>query len=461
MARDSEHHIIVGAGLGGSLLACLLAQDGHRVDVYERRPDPRVKGFIGGRSINLALSTRGITALEQIGLADEVLGDAVRMPGRMMHSPAGELTFQPYSAREGDAINSVSRGQLNLTLLEHADTCDRVTLRFGQRCEGVDLANTAATFHDEQSGQTQSVTADAIIGADGAFSAVRDALRVSDRFDYSQSYLEHGYKELEIPPAKDCGVDPGLHDGFAMAPHALHIWPRGGAMMIALPNQDRTFTCTLFWPFEDLEALDTDDKVQAHFERHYPDAVPLMPTLVEDYRQNPTSSLVTVRCAPWNKGRVVLIGDAAHAVVPFYGQGMNASFEDARILAEMLRAGGSIPSVFAHFSRERKDDADAIADLAIENFLIMRDRVADKAFLFRKRVEQALDRVDPERFAPLYNLVSFSNMPYAEARREGGRVVELAERLAGELRAEGGESLDDEALTERIRAMVATLPAMS
>ncbi|MEZ6243225.1 MAG: NAD(P)/FAD-dependent oxidoreductase [Phycisphaerales bacterium] len=459
MARTSEHYIIVGAGLGGSLLACLLAQDGHKVDVYERRPDPRVKGFIGGRSINLALSTRGITALEQVGLADTVLHDAVRMPGRMMHAPTGELTFQPYSAHAEDAINSVSRATLNITLLEHADTCDRVTLHFDQRCTGVNLATTTATFHDERTDTSRSVTGDAIIGADGAFSAVRDALRVSDRFNYSQSYLEHGYKELEIPPAKDCGVDPARHDGFAMAPNALHIWPRGGAMMIALPNQDRTFTCTLFWPFEDLEALDTDDKVRAHFGRHYADAVPLMPTLVEDYRTNPSSSLVTIRCEPWNRGRVLLIGDAAHAVVPFYGQGMNASFEDARILAEMLRTGDAIEGVFEAFSRERKDDADAIADLAIENFLVMRDRVADKAFLFRKRVEQALDRVDPKRFTPLYNLVSFSNMPYAEARIVGGRVVELAERLAGELRKVGAESLDDAALTERVRSMVATLPA--
>ncbi len=459
MARTSEHYVIVGAGLGGSLLACLLAQDGHRVDVYERRPDPRARGFIGGRSINLALSTRGITALDEIGLARGVLADAVRMPGRMMHAESCELTFQAYSARPGDAINSVSRGQLNLALLEHADTCDRVTLLFGQRCVGADLDTPSVGFMDEKTGVTETVRADAVIGADGAFSAVRDALRISDRFDYSQSYLEHGYKELEIPPAQECGVDPALHDGFAMAPNALHIWPRGGAMMIALPNKDKTFTCTLFWPFEDLVALDTGAKVRAHFGRHYPDAVALMPTLVEDYTQNPTSSLVTIRCEPWNRGRVVLIGDAAHAVVPFYGQGMNASFEDARILAEKLRGGGSIEDVFAEFSRARKPDADAIADMAIENFLVMRDRVADKAFLFRKRVEQAMDRVDPARFTPLYNLVSFSNMPYAQARRIGGQVVEQAERLATALREEGGERLDDAALTERVRAMIATLPA--
>lgn len=455
-----RHAVIVGAGLAGSLLACMLGDDGWRVDVYERRADPRARGFVGGRSINLALSVRGITALEQVGLAQRVLADAVRMPGRMMHSVEGELTFQPYSARPTDAINSVSRGGLNLTLLEAADRHEAVSLHFGHRCERVDLERACATFRDEDLGSTESVGADLLIGADGAWSAVRDALRVTDRFNYSQSFLEHSYKELEIPPAEVCGVDPRAHGGFAMEPNALHIWPRGGSMMIALPNADKSFTCTLFWPHEDFGALDTDARVREHFERVYPDAVPLMPTLLRDYRENPTSSLVTIRCSPWNRGRVCVLGDAAHAVVPFYGQGMNAAFEDCRVLREMLREGGEIEDILARFASERKPHADAIADMAIENFETMRDRVADPAFLFRKRVEQALDRVDPARFTPLYNLVSFSNLPYAEARRTGGEVVALAERLARELRLDGGEALSDEALTERVRTMIeGELPA--
>ncbi|MFI4896694.1 MAG: FAD-dependent oxidoreductase, partial [Phycisphaerales bacterium JB059] len=275
-----RHAVIVGAGLAGSLLACMLGDDGWKVDLYERRADPRAKGFIGGRSINLALSVRGITALEQVGLGEPVLQNAVRMPGRMMHSVEGELTFQPYSARPEDAINSVSRGGLNLTLLEAADVHEAVTLHFGRRCEGVDLDRARATFTDEASGKRETVEADMLIGADGAWSAVRDAMRVTERFNYSQEFLEHSYKELEIPPAKACGVDPALHDGFALEPNALHIWPRGGSMMIALPNADRSFTCTLFWPHEDFAALDTDERVLEHFNRVYADSVALMPGLL-------------------------------------------------------------------------------------------------------------------------------------------------------------------------------------
>jgi len=450
---QQRHAVIVGAGLAGSLMACMLGDDGWRVDLYERRPNPRAKGFIGGRSINLALSVRGLTALDGVGLAQRVLEDAIAMPGRLMHSIEGELTFQPYSARPGDAINSVSRGGLNLTLLEAADRHEAVSLHFAQPCEGVDLDRTTATFRDEATGETRTASADLLIGADGAWSAVRGAMQVTERFNYSQDYLEHAYKELEIPPAKDCSVDPGAHDGFAMDPSALHIWPRGGSMMIALPNADRSFTCTLFWPYEDFEPLDSDEKVLDHFNRVYPDAVRLLPTLTRDFRENPTSSLATVRCSPWNHGRVCVIGDAAHAVVPFYGQGMNAAFEDCRLLRDALKRGESIEPTLVDFARERKPHADAIADMAIENFLTMRDRVADPAFLFRKRVEQAMDRIDPERFKPLYNLVSFSNTPYADARRTGGEVVAMAERIARVIRPDG-VGLSDEALTERVRSMI-------
>ncbi len=451
---EQRHAVIVGAGLAGSLLACMLGDDGWRVDLYETRPDPRAQGFIGGRSINLALSVRGITALDGVGLSERVLEGSVPMPGRMMHSVEGELTFQPYSARPGDAIHSVSRGGLNLTLLEAADKHEAVTLSFSQRCVGADLDATSATFIDEITGESMSAGADLLIGADGAWSSVRAAMQITERFSYSQSYLEHSYKELIIPPASECGVDPNTHDGFAMEPNALHIWPRGGAMMIALPNADRTFTCTLFWAHDDFAQLDTDKRVLEHFRAVYPDAVGLMPTLTRDYRENPVGLLATIRCSPWNHGRVCVIGDAAHGVVPFFGQGMNASFEDCRLLREALRGDAPIEEILAAFARERKPDADAIADMAIENFLTMRDRVADPAFLFRKRVEQAMDRIDPERYTPLYNLVSFSNVPYAQARREGGHVVAMAERIAGDLRERGGEGLDDEALTNAVRAMI-------
>jgi kynurenine 3-monooxygenase len=457
-ARFEGRVIIVGAGLAGALAACALGDMGLEVEVYERRPDPRAKGFVGGRSINLALSCRGITALKRVGLADRVLSTVIPMRGRMMHSTSGELTFQAYSADPTDAINSVSRAELNLILIEAADRHDHVSLRFDARCAGVDLAGARAEFEDERTGASFAAGGDLVLGADGAFSAVRDALRVSDRFDYSQEYLEQGYKELTIPPAAECGVDPAAHDGFAMEPNALHIWPRRQAMMIALPNQDRSFTCTCFWPFEgerSFAEVESSGDVRGFFQTHYPDAMALMPTLTADFERNPTSSLVTIRCSPWEReGRVLLIGDAAHAIVPFFGQGANAAFEDVRLLCERIEAEGDLARVVVAFSRDRKEDVDAIADMALDNFIEMRDRVADPAFLFRKRVDQALYRIDPARFSPRYNLVSFSNIPYTRARDEGGRVVAYAEHVAARLRDDGAEALSDDALTMCVRTIL-------
>jgi len=424
--RDQQHVIIVGGGLAGALMACYLARAGYRVDVYEKRPDPRVRGFIGGRSINLALSVRGITALQEVGLAERILKDAVRMPGRMIHDPAGHTTFQPYSKDPSDAINSVSRGGLNLTLLDAADAHDNVTLHFGLGCRDVDLDRPSITLVNEEAGDVTEASADFIIGADGAFSTVRRAMleRVMN-FDYSQSFLEHGYKELSIPP------DGG---GFRMEPNALHIWPRGGSMMIALPNQDRSFTCTLFWPYRgahSFAAIRTEADVVPFFEKHYPDAVPLMPTLVHDYQSNPVSSLVTVRCAPWHySDKVVLIGDAAHAIVPFFGQGMNAAFEDCRMLNRLLLGNRTDRSrAFGEFSRERKDNADAIADMALENFIEMRDKTASVLFRVKKKLEQRLHASLPGVFTPLYNMVSFTNIPYAEARTKAQRQGRILKRI--------------------------------
>lgn len=465
---EREHVLIVGAGLAGALLACLLSDRGYRVTIAERRPDPRAKGFIGGRSINLALSVRGITALESAGMAEKVLSDAIAMPGRMLHDELGTLTFQPYSSDPGDHINSVSRGGLNLTLLEAADRHDHVTLQFDHRCLEVDLDGASATF--DVKGHRSTISADVLVGADGAYSAVRDAFRVTDRFDYSQEYLDHGYKELHIPPAAECGVDPSAHDGFAMEPNALHIWPRGGSMMIALPNPDRSFTCTLFWPyrgehsFADLPDGASDGDIRAFFERHYLDSVPLMPTLVEDFRTNPTSSLVTVRCRPWQRnGKAVLIGDASHAIVPFFGQGMNAGFEDCRVLIEMLdERDGDWAGVLPEFAERRKPDADAIADMALDNFVEMRDRVADPEFLYRKRVEQALHAAYPDRAVPKYNLVSFSNVPYAEALERGNRLAAVVRAVSERITLEHSYGMADERwqadVVDAARPMIEELP---
>lgn len=449
----SRHVLVVGGGLAGPLLACGLAARGHRVTMCERRPDPRQAGYIGGRSINLALSCRGITGLKAVGVDVRVMEHAIRMPGRMLHDEDGALRFQPYSSDPADAINSVSRGGMNMALLDAAEACG-VEMRFDARCVGVDLDGAKASFTGSM-GDAFVIEADAIVGADGAFSSVRHAMQFRDRFDYSQSYLEHGYKELHIPPAGECGVDPQRHDGFAMDPAALHIWPRGASMMIALPNTDRSFTCTLFWPFEgehSFAALPDDSAgVRAFFERHYPDAPPIMPTLEQDYAQNPTSSLVTVRCAPWHVGgKAVLIGDASHAIVPFFGQGINAGFEDVRVLLEILDdTGGDFDKAFTAFTKARKANADAIADMALANFVEMRDSVAHADFQYRKRIEQALHAAFPERAIPKYNMVSFSNVPYAQALERGNRldwiVREVARRVPEPPRETVGGSGDEEA----------------
>jgi kynurenine 3-monooxygenase len=418
-----DRYTIAGAGLAGSLLAVSLAKAGHEVAVYEKRPDPRKTGVAGGRSINLALSTRGIHALGEVGVADEVLRDAIPMPGRMIHSPTGGLAFQPYARDDSYAINSVSRGGLNLTLVEAAERCEGVTVRFGQRCTDVDLDGGGVAFEDVETGERTEVRDSVIVGADGAFSAVRAAMQRRDRFSFSQDYLEHGYKELTIPPAAD--------GGFAMAPNALHIWPRGTFMMIALPNPDRTFTCTLFWPFSGFEALKTDDEVRRFFEETFPDAVPLMPTLVEDYRANPTSSLLTVRCRPWHvEDRVVLIGDACHAVVPFYGQGMNAAFEDVTILSETLREfPDDRERAFREYEERHRVHVNALADLALANFVEMRDHTGSWLFRARKRWDNRLGKWIPG-YVPLYTMISFSRIPYADAvaraRRQTGIVQSVA-----------------------------------
>ncbi len=433
--------IVVGAGLAGSLAAVAFARLGDRVAVYERRSDPRAKGYIGGRSINLAVSARGIAGLAHVDLDKEILaGEAIAMPGRMIHTKAGETHFQPYSANPSDAIHSFSRGGLNLALIHAAAREPNVSLFFDHPCLDVDFAAPAATFQSPTG--TTRVTADLIVGTDGAYSAVRLAMQRTDRFEYSQNYLGHGYKELHIPSRDDT---------FQMEPHALHIWPRGAAMMIALPNRDQTFTNTLFWPWEgdhSFASLEGDlaerrkrdrsaaptagerDRVAAFFGEHYPDAVPIMPTLVDDFFNNPTSSLVTIRCWPWQReGKVVLLGDAAHAIVPFFGQGMNAAFEDVVSLSTLLASSTDQRSALEQFERERKPNADAIADMALENFVEMRDLSGRPEFQLKKKYEQTIHAAFPDRVSPRYNLVSFSTVPYVAARQRGEHLDALIARV--------------------------------
>src|SRR2546429_1932571 len=409
--------ILIGSGLAGGLLAAYLGRRGYEVDLYERRADPREGNMVGGRSINLALSTRGIQALEQIGIADEVLKHAIPMRGRMIHpARAGDrIIFAPYDIDPNKHINSIGRAALNTTVIEAAQRYPNVRVHFNHKCIGVDIDSATAHLFDTSTNQPLSASADSIIGVDGAFSAVRASMQLKiDNFQYDESYLAHGYKELTIPP--------GPNGSWKMEKHALHIWPRKSFMMIALPNPDGSFTCTLFWEFEgprSFATTKTDDDVRRFFEEEFPDAVPLMPNLLDDFRNNPTGSLVTIRCAPWfYRDRVCLVGDAAHAVVPFYGQGMNAAFEDCVVLDECLEEfPQNRERAFAEYFRRRKENADALADLALGNFIEMRDKTASKTFRAKKKLDHALEAALPGIYLPLYTIVTFTRMPYSKAAK--------------------------------------------
>jgi len=409
--------ILIGSGLAGGLLAAYLGRRGYEVDLYERRADPREGNLVGGRSINLALSTRGIHALEQIGIADEVLKHAIPMRGRMIHPAAAGSApiFAPYDVDPNKHINSIGRAALNTTVIEAAQRYPNVHVKFNHKCTEVDIDSPTAQLLNTSTSQPITALGDAVIGVDGAFSAVRQSMQLKiDNFQYDESYLAHGYKELTIPP--------GPNGAWQMEKNALHIWPRKSFMMIALPNPDGSFTCTLFWEFEgprSFATTKTDDDVRRFFEEEFPDAVPLMPNLLADFKNNPTGSLVTIRCAPWfYKDKVALVGDAAHAVVPFYGQGMNAAFEDCVVLDECL-AGfpDDRQRAFAEYFQRRKVNADALADLALENFIEMRDKTASRAFRAKKKLDHFLEAALPGVYLPLYTMVTFTRIPYAQAAR--------------------------------------------
>lgn len=426
MGARSRSVTLVGGGLAGSLLAVILARRGHRVAIYERRPDPRKGGAGRGRSINLAISNRGLHALSLAGLDKPVVDAAVAMRGRMIHPVDGILQFQPYGHQAHHVIHSVSRAGLNRLLLEAAEALPGVTVHFGRRCSAVDLESATCTFEDVETGAQTVVGADLVAGADGAYSEVRQALQRTDRFEYGQSYLEHGYKELSIPSG------PG--GAFRMERNALHIWPRGGFMMIALPNVDGSFTCTCFWPFSgpnSFESLRSRADVRDFFQTVFPDAVPLMPSLEEDFLLNPVGSLVTVRCRPWHwRDKALVLGDAAHAIVPFYGQGANAAFEDVAVLDECLeRHGDDLEGAFREVEALRKVHTDALAELAIGNFYEMRDKTASRSFLIGKKFEKLLARTLPFWFVPLYYMVTFSRTPYADAVRRAARQWTIVRRV--------------------------------
>lgn len=405
---------LIGSGLAGGLLAAFLGRRGYEIDLYERRHDPRAGNFVGGRSINLALSTRGIYALEQLGIAGRVLEEAIPMRGRMIHEKSGPLHFVPYDRDPAKHINSIGRAALNAAVIDAAQTHPNVRVSFDHHCTEVELDSATAELLDLETNESKKVSADCIIGVDGAFSVVRRAMQRLDRFDYDQNFLRHGYKELSIPP--------GPNGSWQLEKNALHIWPRKSFMMIALPNPDGSFTCTLFWEFTGPNSFETTKSasdIHRFFATEFADAVPLLPELVEDFQRNPTGSLVTIRCAPWYyRDKIALLGDAAHAVVPFYGQGMNAAFEDCVILDDCLNEfPDERERAFARYFHRRKKDADALADLAIGNFVEMRDKTASPLFRAKKKLDHLLEGLLPGIYLPLYSMVTFTRIPYAEAAR--------------------------------------------
>ena len=432
MTADTREITIIGGGLAGALLAILLAQRGWSVDVYERRGDPRLHGYAGGRSINLALAERGLHALRQAGADKAVMEQAVMMRGRYVHPLEGEPGLQRYGRDDAEVIWSISRGELNIVLLDIAES-HGARLHFDHRLDRVDFVDRVAIFKGD--GHETRRPFRALVGADGAGSSLRAEMAKVLPLGERTEWLDHGYKELEIPPAND--------GGFRIEPNALHIWPRGHYMCIALPNDERTFTVTLFMPHAgahpSFETVRTADEAQAFFERDFPDAVPLIPDLREDYESNPIGNLATVYLDRWHlEGRAVLIGDAAHAMVPFHGQGMNCAFEDCVALADQLDANGTLAEAFAAFEAQRKPDAEAIQQMALENYIEMRDKVDDAAFLLQRQLELALQERHPGRFVPHYTMVSFMRIPYSVAlhRSEAQRVI-LEDATRGLVSLEG------------------------
>jgi len=409
---------IIGAGLVGSLLSIYLAKQGNKVTIYERRPDMRLHNISAGRSINLALSERGWRGLRGAGLEDKILAIAIPMYRRVMHATDGSLTQHPYGA-EGQAIYSVSRAAINKELISLAEAHEYVKLHFNKTVQEINLDTNTIFFENNQSERYEW-----ILGADGAFSPLRNAMLRTENFNYSQQFEAHGYKELNIPPDKA--------KKFNLDSNALHIWPREHFMMIALPNINGDFTCTLFLPLKgnlSFEQLHNDESILSFFQTYFKDAIPMMNTLLEDFKQNPTSSLVTIRCYPWKYRNACLLGDAAHAIIPFYGQGMNCGFEDCTTLNELLSYDEDWHHALELFQQQRKPNADAIAEMACDNFIEMRDLTGKSDFLAKKKIEKILSEMYPGKFIPQYTQVTFSHLPYSLAQRNGRKQWQLLDDL--------------------------------
>ncbi len=434
---NKEKFTLIGAGLTGPLLATYLAQQGYSVEIFERRPDMRKESISAGRSINLALSARGNHALKEVGLYDKIKPNTIPMKGRMIHDLNGNTHLQPYGQKENEVIFSVSRAQLNMDLMTLAEETGKVTIRFNHQLLSADLEQNKLLFQLSDSLEEIELPFNRVIGCDGSASILRKSIVEKANIQYVKKPLGHGYKELTIPPLKS--------GKFRIEPNALHIWPRGNHMLIALPNNDCSFTCTLFFPMtgtKSFETVKTEKDILDLFQSQFHDAIKLIPNLVEDFQKNSTGDLASVYCKPWHLGdKALLIGDAAHAVVPFFGQGMNASFQDCSTLAKLMGQNkNDWKTIFNTFSSVQVENGHAIADMAIENYLEMRDHVNDTEYKKRRNVELKLERMFPGQFIPRYSMVSFHQIPYAEVYQRGGKQFKI---IGDVLKADpSGQSID-------------------
>ena len=407
--------IIVGAGLVGSLWAVYMQKAGYQVVIYERRSDIRKAEISAGKSINLALSERGWNSLKAAGVEKEIEKIAIPMSGRIMHSVEGDLTYQAYGKKD-EAIYSVSRGHLNAIMMDLAESKGNTKIHYQHQCLDANLEKGQITLKNLNTQEVFEDKADVVFAADGAFSAVRyNSMQKVDRFNFSQFYIKDGYKELLLPADKN--------GNYQIEKNALHIWPRGRFMLIALPNEDGSFTCTLFMPFENdkyaFKQLDSDDKIKGFVKEVFPDFYNMIPDLIENWHQNPLSSMSITRCFPWTVGKFALMGDSAHSTVPFYGQGMNAGFEDCFVMWELFNKHKDWDKTFKEYQEIRKPDGDALQDLSLDNYYVMRDHVADEKFLLQKKIEAKIHERHPDKWIPLYSQVSFSNIRYSDAYKQG------------------------------------------
>jgi kynurenine 3-monooxygenase len=424
--KKAKTATIIGAGLVGSLWAIYLKKAGYQVDVYERRSDMRLTQMSAGKSINLATSYRGWKALDELGIGDEIRKIAIPMYGRTMHHLDGNVAFQPYG-NNNQAIYSVSRGEINAKLMSIAEENANTVIHFNEECVNVDLQNGIAFFKNTLSGRVTKKKSDVVFATDGAFSAARyQAMQKLDRFNFSQNYIPDGYREILLPANED--------GSFKLANETLHIWPRGRFMLIALPNFDGSFTCTLFMPFEGHEYcfnnLTSKEKVAHFFKEVFPDFYEMMPQVADTWEQHPLSSLAIIRCYPWTHGKLALMGDAAHATVPFFGQGMNCGFEDCSVMWQLMeKYGDNWETIFEEYQKLRKPNGDAVQDLSLQNYIVMRDKVTDKDFLLLQKIERRINYLYPDFYFPLYSMVSFTDIEYAVALEKGNDQENMIKNL--------------------------------